>query len=244
MDYFLGAEGMEPPGNEAHYNEKLVRLPNTGLYYERPAVVHDGSCLYDKFDLPRDRPLLLSLQSTFKYIPANDHLFVDISCLNPNALILFVGHMGSNTILSSFHDRLAKVYEEASLDSAHHIRFLPRLDYADYMGLFCIGHHTLDTLDWNGGNSSFQSFSLGCPVVTMPTQFMRGRHTVSMLEQMGINELIAKNPQPYVKISHKLLNNDPFYERVRSKISAQQSNLFCDSAVSSAFKAWVDSLSR
>jgi predicted O-linked N-acetylglucosamine transferase (SPINDLY family) len=46
MDYFLGAKGMEPEGNEEHYSETLVRLPNNGLYNETPDVIHDVQCLY------------------------------------------------------------------------------------------------------------------------------------------------------------------------------------------------------
>ena len=42
MHYFFGAAGMEPPGNEEHYSEELIRLPGTGLNYDVPAAVHDG----------------------------------------------------------------------------------------------------------------------------------------------------------------------------------------------------------
>jgi predicted O-linked N-acetylglucosamine transferase (SPINDLY family) len=111
------------------------------------------------------------------------------------------------------------------------------------MGMFSIAHHTLDTIDWNGGNSSFQSFSLGCPVVTLPTRFMRGRHTVAMLRQMEIEDLIATDANDYVTISTRLLNDGDFYASVRQQIAERQEHLFCDDAVAIAFKNWVDQLS-
>ena len=79
IHYYLSGEGMEPEGNDAHYSETLYRLPNTGLNYEVPAALHDGQRLFEKFDLPRDRPILNSLQSTFKYVPRNDRTYAEIA---------------------------------------------------------------------------------------------------------------------------------------------------------------------
>ena len=39
------------------------------------------------------------------------------------------------------------------------------------MGLFAISHHTIDTIDWNGGNSSMQRSRE--MLMVMPTAFMR-----------------------------------------------------------------------
>lgn len=240
MDYFIGSEGMEHSESDAHYSERLVRLPNTGLYYQKPATVHDGESLYEKFSLPRDRPLLLSMQSTFKYIPANDRLFAELSRVSADACIVFVGHMGNSSILSCFRQRLARVYEEFDLEIDNHVRFLPRLDYGDYMGMFEIAHHTLDTVDWNGGNSSFQSLSLDCPVVTFPTRLMRGRHTIAMLKQLELDCLIAESTDQYIEISSRLLADDSLYQSVRRQIAARKHNLFCDQSVAEAFQVWID----
>jgi hypothetical protein len=38
----------------------------------------------------------------------------------------------------------------------------------------------LDTLHFNGMNSSLEALAVGLPVVTLPTQLQRGRHTRAM----------------------------------------------------------------
>ena len=236
MNYYFSGAGMEPPGNEEHYSEVLYRLPNTGLNYERPIAIHDGSHLYEKFDIPLDRPLLASLQSTFKYVPSNDWIFAEIAARNPKALILFVGHMGHGSVAGRLIERLRPHFKDRNLDIMNHLHVLPRLSYEDYLGFLSISHHTIDTIDWNGGNSSFQSFSLGCPVVTMPTSFMRGRHTVSMLEVMKIPELIASDRADYVSISSRLLNDSSFYEDIRKQINERAHLLFNDQSVAEAVR--------
>jgi predicted O-linked N-acetylglucosamine transferase (SPINDLY family) len=110
------------------------------------------------------------------------------------------------------------------------------------MGLFSISHHTIDTIDWNGGNSSMQSLSLGCPVVTRPSTFMRGRHTVSMLEMLDLPELIARDDDDYVDISVRLLADEEFYNDMKQKIMDRKQRLFSDQEVSLAFKKAIETL--
>ena len=244
IHYYLSGEGMEPSGNEEHYSETLWRLPRTGLNYDTPAAIHDGQLLFDKFDLPRDRPILNSLQSTFKYVPRNDWSFAEIAKRNPEAFIVLVGHMGHGGLCERLVERMRPHFEERGLELENHLRVLPRLDYGDFMGLFSISHHTIDTIDWNGGNSSLQSFSLDCPVVTLPTAFMRGRHTVAMLEVLELPELIAKDGEDYVAISSRLLSDEAFYQEMRAKIAERKERLFHDKSVAEAFQLAVETICR
>lgn len=240
IHYFLSGSGMEPAGNESHYSETLWRLPGTGLCYEAPVALHDGNSLFEKFNLPRDRPILNSLQSTFKYIPKNDWIYAELALQNPEALIVLVGHMGHGTIARRLLDRMAPEFDQRGLNIDNHLRILPRLDYGDYMGLFSISHHTIDTIDWNGGNSSFQSFSLDCPVVTLPTSFMRGRHTVAMLQVLDLPELIALDEEHYISISSRLLKDSHFYDQTRRLIAERKQRLFNDQSIGLAFRDAID----
>jgi predicted O-linked N-acetylglucosamine transferase (SPINDLY family) len=244
MHYYLSGEGMEPEGNDDHYSEILYRLPNTGLNYETPVALHDGQLLYDKFDLPRDRPILNSLQSTFKYLPRNDWTFAEIARRHPEVLIVLVGSMGNGSTAARLLNRLRPHFEQRGLELDQHLRILPRLDYGDFMGLFAISHHTLDTIDWNGGNSSFQSFSLNCPVVTLPTTFMRGRHTVAMLDVLEIPELIATDAHDYVAISCRLLEDPAFHRAMKDAIAERKGRLFHDRSVAVAFQEAVETVCR
>jgi predicted O-linked N-acetylglucosamine transferase (SPINDLY family) len=133
-------------------------------------------------------------------------------------------------------------FQQRDLDIGRQLRILPRLDYADYMGLFSISHHTIDTIDWNGGNSSLQSFSLDCPVVTLPTHLMRGRHTVAMLEVLELPDLIAKDADDYISISTRLLRDNDFYLEMKRLIAERKQRLFRDQSVAAAFRQAVDAM--
>ena len=89
-----------------------------------------------------------------------------------------------------------------------------------------------------------QSFSLDCPVVTLPTAFMRGRHTVAMLEVLELPELIASNADDYIAISCKLLDDSSFYQAMKEAIQERKQRLFLDKSVAEAFQTAVETICR
>lgn len=228
MKYFFGAEGMDAIENQSHYSEQLIRLPGIGLNYPTPIAFHDGTSLFEKFNLPTNRPLILSLQSIFKYVPRNDWIFAEIAYRNKNAFILLVDSMENPIISEVLISRLRPHFEQRELDIEQHLRILPKLDPADYTGMFAIANHSIDTIDWNGGNSSLQAFSQNCPVVSLPTEFMRGRHTLSMLLELNLRELVANDRNSYVDISSRLISDVEFHGEVKKKIQFRKHLLFND----------------
>ena len=152
--------------------------------------------------------------------------------------------MGNGGVAERLFERMRPHFAHRGLEIEQHLRILPRLDYADYMGLFSISHHTIDTIDWNGGNSSLQSFSLDCPVVTLPTTFMRGRHTVSMLQVLELSELIAQDVDDYIAISVRLMQDHDFHAEIKHQIAMRKQRLFHDTSVAEAFRQAVDIVCR
>ncbi|MBM5822894.1 MAG: hypothetical protein FJ082_10715 [Cyanobacteria bacterium K_Offshore_surface_m2_011] len=240
MDAFLVGEGMETPQGQRSYTESLHLLPRTGLNETPPAEEAINADVGRTLGLPGDRPLLLSLQSSFKYAPRNDGVLVAIAQRSRDALILMVDPPLGSTVGRMLHQRLRARFAEAGLEIDDHIRLLPRLEFGDVLGLFRIGHHALDTIDWNGGNTSLQALSQGCPIVTLPTTQMRGRHTIAMLEVLDLTELIARDREDYVAISLRLLQDEAYHAQLRTTILERRHLLFDDLEVSRAFRSFVD----
>jgi predicted O-linked N-acetylglucosamine transferase (SPINDLY family) len=81
-------------------------------------------------------------------------------------------------------------------------------------------------------------------VVTLPTAFMRGRHTVAMLELLELPELIAKDSEDYLAISSRLLSDNSFHAEMKQKIQERKSRLFNDKSVARAFQIAVETVCR
>ena len=80
----------------------------------------------------------------------------------------------------------------------------------------------LDSIGWNGGITTLRSLAMNCPVVTLPGEFMRGRHSCAMLEMIGVRELIATSLDDYISLASKIgLDSKLVVSPVRSNPSGK-----------------------
>jgi predicted O-linked N-acetylglucosamine transferase (SPINDLY family) len=203
LDVFLSSDLMEPPEADAYYTERLVRLPNTSFDYAPLDVVPLAPDLAAAGARP-DAIKYLCCQSLYKYRPAHDDLFPAVAEQVPEAQFLFIEHGLSPSLTALSRARFAAAFRARGLDPARHIVFLKPLDPARYAGLNAACDIYLDSLDWSGGNTALEAIASGLPVVTLPGQFLRGRHCLAFLKRMGIGETIARSTAEYVAIAVRL----------------------------------------
>ncbi|HEY3782278.1 MAG TPA: YkgJ family cysteine cluster protein [Fimbriimonadaceae bacterium] len=188
IDYYLSSELMEPENGDEHYREKLVRLAGTGLCYSEKS--YPASRLA-KADFGLDEgPLLLCCQNPMKLHPRWDFLFREIT-EQTGRPIVFTRYLYKN--VSILQERM----QRAGINAV----WAPSLTASDFLGLLHLADISLDTPGWNGGNTTIQALSNGIPVVTLPGEFMRGRHSFAFMKQCGADGLIADSPERYVELA-------------------------------------------
>jgi CRISPR-associated protein Csy1 len=226
---------MEPGGADAHYTEKLIRLPGIGTRFRRqrrPAPVERESLA-----LPTDAVLLLCPQSLFKIHPDNDALFARILEADPRAiLVLFAGRHPA--ITDQFMRRLARCFEQYGLPIRERTRVLPQLTHEGYLAVNLACDAMLDTLRWSGGQTSVDALDCGVPIVTLPGSMMRGRQSLGMLSMMGMDELVASDVDDYVRIATRLCGDPQWRAELRSRIRERSGVLFDDPAPIAALEAF------
>ncbi len=244
IDYFLSCAAMEPPGAQAHYNERLLLLPGIGTRYERPhisATVKGKK--RDNYELPEDRHLYLFPQSLFKIHPANDRLIVSVLANDENAtLVMFAGQ--NQDITQRFVARLAIAFAEQGVSQQGRVKILPAVSHDDYKQINRLCDVMLDSLYWSGGNTSLDALAMGLPIVTLPGELMRGRQTMAMLKLLGLDELIANSNEDYLKIALRLATDKPYRQQISERIIANQAQLFDDPAPPRAFAQILEDLVR
>ncbi|MBM3952979.1 MAG: tetratricopeptide repeat protein, partial [Rhodospirillales bacterium] len=175
VDYFLSGELIEPLAGDAHYSEKLVRLPNLSLRLFDPIRSGDvAPRTRESFGFGADEIIYLCTQSIFKYLPGYDRIHAEIARALPKAKLVFV-RSGPPDLDAVFLPRLARAFAAAGLDRDRHCLFLDRLSASDFLALHQVGDAFLDTPGWSGGNTTLGAISADLPVVTLPGEFMRGR---------------------------------------------------------------------
>jgi predicted O-linked N-acetylglucosamine transferase (SPINDLY family) len=204
IDYFISSDALETPGSEQFYTEKLIRLPRLSVCYDRP-LPPNPSASREQFGLKQEEHLYACPQTLFKFHPRFDPILAEILRKDPRSrLVLLEGRH------PQWQQRLVARWQKAMPDVVERITFLPKLPRQKYLDLLQVSDVILDTVEFSGGNSSYEAFGLHRPVVTLPSSFLRSRLTAAMYTQMGLGDRVAESPGHYVGLATRLAS-DPAY---------------------------------
>jgi protein O-GlcNAc transferase len=243
IDYYLSSQLMEPAKAQEHYSEHLVRLPNIGICYEKPqipAVTKTRS----EFQLRDESIVYLSCQSLFKYLPQYDYIFPMIAQQVTQAQFVFLSHQFSLSISEKFRQRLKRAFALFNLNSEDYCVILPRQDWLGYLNLNLISDIYLDTFSWSGGNTTLEAIACNLPVVTCPSEFMRGRHSYGILKCLGVTETIAKTEAEYIDIAVRLGLDLPWRNGIVQQIIERQPYLYDDKTCVAALESFYRGVVR
>jgi predicted O-linked N-acetylglucosamine transferase (SPINDLY family) len=235
VDWFVSNDLYEPDDGASHYSEALFALRDLGslAYYYKPAMPAPKP--RSAFRLPADRPLYLCPQNLFKVHPDMDDLLAAILRRDPRAVVAMIeGRVGNWTRL------LRQRWQQSMADVHNRIVFVPRQREADFLALTAAADVMLDTVHFNGMNTSLEAFAVGTPVVTLPSALQRGRHTQAMYRRMGLDDLIATDADAYVEQAVRLANDTAYRRAVSDRILAANAALFEDDAVVSEFTRFFE----
>ena len=154
-----------------------------------------------------------------------------------NATFLFIEAEPSTTAI--FAERLAASFTRANLTANDYVRFLPRMNTNQFAALCERIDVSIDSIGWSGGNSTIQCLEKDCPVVTLPGEFMRGRHSAAMLRMIGLDELIAESLPDFVDRITRLGLDPRFRATVSQRIAENKHKLYQDGCFVEALDAFL-----
>jgi predicted O-linked N-acetylglucosamine transferase (SPINDLY family) len=223
MDYFVSSALIEPEGAEAHYSEKLVRLPSLPTYYYRPPLpqqLHARS----HFGLAEGRNVYLCIQNVRKFHPDFDSVIGDILRRDPNGELVILAVKEKHLV-----ERLLARFRVAIPDVANRIRTIPQMPEPEYLNLIAVADVVLDTLHYGGGaNTTYDSLYTGTPIVTLPGAFHRGRFCAGAYRRIGIEECVADSPDAYVGKAVDIASDPDYRHDLRERILAAAPMLYED----------------
>jgi protein O-GlcNAc transferase len=232
MDYYISNDLYEPPGAAAHYSERLFELhalPTLAYYFRppSPAVLPTRTDL----GLPADAHLYACGQTLFKLHPDIDGILRRILELDgAGQILLFTGECAEWSV------RLMQRFRRTLPAVAERVRFLPHQPYERFLHFLGAADVVLDTLHFNGMNTSIDAFSVGTPVVTLPTGLQRGRFTQAMYRTMEIDWGVARDADDYATLAVQAATDPQRQAELRRLILERNHLLFEDRRVVAEFE--------
>ncbi len=143
-------------------------------------------------------------------------------------------------ITEQFRSRLNAAFSKFNLDADKYLIFLPRLDQAHYYALNGLCDVYLDSIGWTGCNSTLEAIACNLPVVTLPGELMRGRHSFAILTMMGVTETIASTLDNYITLAVKLGNDSEWRQQISEKIASRKHLIYRDGVCIKALEDFLE----
>ena len=225
IDYFISQQDIETPGSQDAYSEQLIAFKELPTYYyppEAPAIPKDKAF----FNIPEHGKMYLCPQTLFKFHPDFDAILGEVLRRDKDSfLVLIDGN-------SKYWNTLIKERFERSIpDVAERVHFVRRLSKDNFLSLCMLADAILDPVYFGGGNTSYEAFALGLPIVTLPGEFMRGRVTYGCYKKMGMIDLVAKDIPDYINLAHRLANDAEFRQNMIKRIKESSPVLYKNEAL-------------
>jgi protein O-GlcNAc transferase len=100
--------------------------------------------------------------------------------------------------------------------------------YAAYLRVLQLSDVVLDSVPFNGYNTTLDALAMGTPVVTLAGKTLRDRFGFGLYKAIGLDELIADSEADYVGLAVRLASDAAFRASCRNRIAAGGDRLFDD----------------
>jgi predicted O-linked N-acetylglucosamine transferase (SPINDLY family) len=222
IDYYLSSSLVEPEDAEEHYTERLL-LADTLLAYHERVALPGGAKGREAFGFAPGQNVYLCPQKLGKIHPDFDAILAGILRRDDRGLVVLVADRYSRAAA-----KLRERFSATIPDAAGRIVFLPRQSYPDYLGLVAASDVLLDTLHFGGGFTTYQGFSLGKAIVTLPGQFQRGRYTLGCYRKMAVSGAVAADREAYVELAVSLGQDEDRRASLAEAVRTASPRLFRD----------------
>jgi protein O-GlcNAc transferase len=219
MDYRLTDEWADPPQISDHlYTETLVRLSRGFLCYKpldddlevsAPPVTRNGYITFGCFNN--------SAKVSGKVLDIWGRILSEL----PNArLFLKSRQLHGPGLQERFRDEFSR----RGIDPGR-VEMLGRVNSTvDHLSLYGRVDIAFDTFPYNGTTTTCEALWMGVPVVALAGDRHAGRVGVSLLQNIGLPELIADSVQGYERIAVELAGNTERLARYRSEMRNRMRN--------------------
>lgn len=211
IDYVVADAMVIPAGEEAHYVERVVRLPECYQVNDaRPSLPERGPTRSDA-GLPAAGMVFCSFNSSYKITPTVFAVWMRLlHAVEGSVLWLLEGN-------SAAPDNLRRVAVAHGI-APDRLIFAPVVKHAEHLSRQRLADLFLDTLPVNAHTTASDALSVGLPVVTCAGNAFAGRVAASVLRAAGLPELVTSGLTAYEALALRLATQPKELAAIRAKL--------------------------
>jgi predicted O-linked N-acetylglucosamine transferase (SPINDLY family) len=213
IDYIIADRVVVPHAHENDYAEKVVFLPDAYLPGGSPPPRADRVRSRVEAGLPPDGFVFCSFNAPYKISPEMFGMWMRIlGAVKRSVLWLAQGNPRAV-------ENLRRAAEERGIGGDRLVlaHYLPTAE--DHIARLKLADLFVDTSPYNAHVTALDALSAGVPVLTLAGNSFAGRVAASLLNALGLLELVATSPSAYEALALRLARDPAALTEIKAKLA-------------------------
>jgi protein O-GlcNAc transferase len=212
IDYIIADKTLIPPESQKFYSEKVVYLPNCYQVNDRKRVISDRKFTRQELKLPEDCFIFCCFNNNFKILPETFASWMRIlKAVNGSILWLL---QDNSWVVENLKNEAKK-----HGITPDRLVFAERLFLPEHLARHRQADLFLDTFPYNAHTTASDALWTGLPVLTLMGQSFASRVAASLLNAIGLSELITNTQKEYEALAIELATNFNRLAEIKLKLA-------------------------
>jgi predicted O-linked N-acetylglucosamine transferase (SPINDLY family) len=212
MDYIIADKTLIPLQSQQSYFEKVVYLPNSYQVNDRKRIISERQFTRQELGLPEDGFVFCCFNNNFKIMPATFEGWMRIlKVVEGSNLWLFQDN-------SWAVENLKKEAEKQGI-APDRLVFAVGMPLPDHLARHRLADLFLDTFPYNAHTTTSDALWAGLPVLTLTGQSFASRVAASLLNAIGLPEMITGTQGEYEALAIELVLNPQKLAAIKLKLA-------------------------
>lgn len=217
-DYILADKYVITSDQTKFYAEEVLYLSDLFLPDDPNRMPQETTKTRSSFGLPESSFIFCNFNQSFKYSQKMIAIWSEILKAVPDSVFW----LSANNRLA--RSNLLKEFESFGV-SPSRIIFADRVDsVTDHLARHKLANLFLDTFPYNAHTGTLDAIKCGVPVLTISGRSFASRVAGSVLNSIGLDNLIAQDYGAYIKTAINLGTSSEFYNETKTKLVAKYKN--------------------
>ncbi|MCK9387789.1 MAG: tetratricopeptide repeat protein [Sulfuritalea sp.] len=214
IDYVLADRYIIPEEMAEYFTEKPLYLPDCFQVNDRKRISSEPKTR-SEYGLPESAFVFCAFNNNIKFTPEFFAAWMRILGRTPNSVLWL---LADNERARS---NLLRCAEEHGI-SSERLVFATRVPVADYLARFRVANLFLDLSPFNGGTTAADALWMGLPIITCSGKSFASRMAGSLLQAIGLPELITTTLDDYENLAVALAENPELVKELNGRVKANK----------------------
>jgi protein O-GlcNAc transferase len=212
IDYIVADRQVIPPGHDAWYTENVVRLPDSYQVNDAKRHIAERTPTRREAGLPDTAFVFCCFNNSYKITP--DVFDVWMALLRHVAgSVLWLLEANPTAVRNLRYEAQRRGV------ASERLVFAPKLHLEEHLARHRLADLFVDTLPYNAHTTASDALWAGLPVVTCTGSTFPGRVGASLLQAVGLPELITDSLEAYEALAFRLATSPAQLAAVRARLA-------------------------